>query len=193
MIPKNPYNAVADVTRRSYERTAASTRLTALEAIQSARIARDNMAMRAIMRLASTTREGIQQAQPIYKQARERGIYQTVGDGAYGKITDYGQTDDPDWDSLTAAGKSAIGDIIPGKSMALSRDMEALAAQNGVKIGDDVEVELSDGTVLQRKFDDRTAAVYKGVPLTGRVDLHTPQGQSPYRDARVVAIRPLSP
>lgn len=177
----NPYNAVADVTRRSYERTA-------LEAIQAARLARDNMAMRAIMRLASTTREGIQQAQPIYREAKQNGIFQTVGDGAYGKITDYGQKDDPYLDSLTAAGISSIGRITPGKSVALSRDMEALAKQNGVNIGDEVEIELIDGTVLQKVFNDRTAK-----DLTGRIDLHMPEGQSPYRDARVVAIRPLSP
>ncbi len=195
MTPKNPYNAVSDVVKGAYRAEETRRKITAFEAIQVAQRKRMDMMYAALAMATRPVSYGTESARPIYKQSVESGIYQSsggrLGDGL-GKITDYGQTDDPDWDSLTAAGKSAIGNIIPGKSMALSRDVEAAIAKKGVKIGDEVEVALSDGTVLRRIFDDRTAAVYKGKTLTGRIDLHTPQGQSPYRDARVLDIRPIS-
>ena len=100
----------------------------------------------------------------------------------FGKGTIYGYKGDPFKDSLTMAGWNAIGgQLTPGKSIALSPDLERRARTQGVKIGDTVRIIFSDGTATERVFDDRTMqdkqAIKKfGKPLTGRVDFHTPGG-----------------
>lgn len=103
-----------------------------------------------------------------------------------GRITDYGQKNDPNGDDLTRAGKSAIGQLTP-ESMSVSRDIGAKMLEQGIKIGDRVSVQLADGSTVERVFDDRTAE-----GLTGRIDLYSPGGKSPIRDASVVAINPVS-
>lgn len=103
-----------------------------------------------------------------------------------GVITDYGQKDDPYLDSLTAAGKSAIGNLRED-SLALSPDLEAKMKAAGAKIGTPVKLTLSDGTELVRHWDDRTSD-----KLTGRVDLFSPSGPSPLRGKQVVSITPAT-
>jgi hypothetical protein len=100
----------------------------------------------------------------------------------FGTGTIYGYKKDPYGDSLTRAGWNAIGgQLTPGRSIALSPDLERRARTQGVKIGDTVRIIFSDGTATERVFDDRTMqdeqAIKKfGKPLTGRVDFHTPGG-----------------
>lgn len=114
------------------------------------------------------------------------------------QITDYGQRDDIYGDSLTRAGSNAIGGRLSAQSVALSPDMERMALANGVKIGQPVNIQLSDGRVVQRIFNDRTmqdeqATQKFGRPLTGRVDLYHPaNGPDPLRGASVTSISPAT-
>jgi hypothetical protein len=109
-----------------------------------------------------------------------------AGGGALGKITDYGQADDSTPDPDTKAGRSAIGRLTPD-SMAVSPDIEAKMNQAGIRIGDNVNLKLADGSTITRRFDDRTAKT-----LTGRFDLYSPGGPHPLRDKPVVGFAPAS-
>lgn len=119
---------------------------------------------------------------------------------ALATITDYGQSDDPFGDSLTRAGKSAIGQLT-AQSMAFSPDMEQVARSKGIKIGQPVTLVMDDGQKVTRIWDDRTAqdsdvarGRVKGVssPLRGRADLYSPGGPSPLRGRKVMDILPAS-
>lgn len=104
----------------------------------------------------------------------------------FAKVTDYGQASDPDLDGYTKAGKSAIGNLT-SESMAVSPDVEAKLNAQGINIGSPVSVKLDNGQIVQRVWDDRTSP-----KLSGRVDLYSPSGPSPHRDAKVIGISPSS-
>lgn len=126
------------------------------------------------------------QAQRDYLQSIANGGEPNEG-GAVGKVTDYGQGDDPYLDSNTAKGLNAMGGQLTPASMALSRDLEGQLNAKGLHLGDNVAVTLGDGSQVIRKFDDRTSD-----KLRGRVDLYSPDGPSPLRDKAVVSLDPAA-
>lgn len=114
------------------------------------------------------------------------------------KVTDFGQANDPYRDSNSAKGIGAGGIGEPGNgpaglqggnyllkdySMAVSPDVEAQMKASGIKLGDWVTVQTSDGRTFAKRFDDRTASY-----LSGRVDFYSPVGRAPGLDSSVVAI-----
>lgn len=121
-------------------------------------------------------------------------------DGA--KVTDFGQANDPDKDSnsLKGIGAGGIGEagkgpaglqggnyLLKDYSMAASPDVEAQMRASGIKLGDWVNVQTSDGRTFAKRFDDRTANY-----LTGRVDFYSPVGRAPGLDSSVTTITKAS-
>lgn len=94
-----------------------------------------------------------------------------------GRITRYGYRNDETPDSLTEAGWGAWGNRLRIGSLAVSRDVESLFKQAGVKPRGAVELILSNGQTLTLTWDDRTARSYKGKPLTGRFDIYCPNDE----------------
>jgi hypothetical protein len=77
--------------------------------------------------------------------------------------------------------------------MAISPDIEKQFKEAGIKPKDRVKIVLSDGTQLERVWEDRTMqdkqAIRKfGKPLTGRFDLHFPEGKSPHEKDGVAVV-----
>lgn len=118
------------------------------------------------------------------------------------KVTDYGQSTDPYLDSNTKKGIGANGIGESGKgpaglqggnyllrdySMAASPDVEAQMRASGIRLGDWVNVQTSDGRTFTKRFDDRTANY-----LTGRVDFYSPVGRAPGLDSPVTTITKAS-
>lgn len=113
------------------------------------------------------------------------------------KVTDYGQPTDPylDTNSAKGIGIAGIGEgkgpadlqggnyLLKDYSMAVSPDVEAQMRSNGIKPGDWVTVNTSDGRTLTKRWDDRTSSA-----LAGRVDFYTPVGRAPQLDANVTTI-----
>lgn len=106
---------------------------------------------------------------------------------AMGKVTSYGYSNDETPDSNTQAGKSAIGKLSPN-SLAVSPDVEAKMKDQGIKIGDSVQLHLADGSTVTRIWDDRTAKQYKGKPLMGRFDFYSPNGLASQEGTQVVGF-----
>jgi hypothetical protein len=104
-----------------------------------------------------------------------------------GKVTSYGYKNDESPDSLTKAGKSAIGSLKPD-SLAVSPDVENRLTASGIKIGDKVQLHLADGSSVVRTWDDRTAKEYKGKALSGRFDFYSPSGKSDQEGTHVVGF-----
>jgi len=101
-----------------------------------------------------------------------------------GKITSYNWKGDPYTDSNSRNWIGSFGKISP-IGMAISPDIEKQFREAGIKPKDKVKIVLSDGTEMERIWDNRTMqdkqAIRKfGKPLTGRFDLHYPEGTSPH-------------
>lgn len=102
----------------------------------------------------------------------------------FGKITSYNWKGDPYTDSYSRQWIGSWGKI-SDIGMAVSPDIEKQFREKGIKPKDRVKITLSDGTELERIWDNRTMqdkqAIRKfGKPLTGRFDLHHPYGSSPH-------------
>jgi hypothetical protein len=101
-----------------------------------------------------------------------------------GKITSYNWQGDPYTDTNSRNWIGSFGKISP-QGMAISPDIEKQFREAGIKPKDKVKIVLSDGTEMERVWDNRTMqdkqAIRKfGKPLTGRFDLHFPEGKSPH-------------
>ena len=101
-----------------------------------------------------------------------------------GKITSYNWQGDPYTDTNSRNLIGSFGKITP-EGMAISPDIEKQFKEAGIKPKDRVKITLSDGTEMERVWEDRTMqdkqAIRKfGKPLTGRFDLHYPDGKSPH-------------
>lgn len=109
-----------------------------------------------------------------------------------GKITSYNWKGDPYTDSNSRQWIGSWGKISE-IGMAVSPDVEKQFREAGIKPKDKVAITLSDGTQLERIWDNRTMqdkqAIRKfGKPLTGRFDLHHPYGTSPYEKDGVAVV-----
>ena len=101
-----------------------------------------------------------------------------------GKITSYNWKGDPYTDSNSRNWIGSWGKI-SALGMAVSPDIEKQFREAGIKPKDKVKIVLSDGTEMERIWDNRTMqdkqAIRKfGKPLTGRFDLHFPEGTKPH-------------
>ena len=109
-----------------------------------------------------------------------------------GKITSYNWKGDPYTDSNSRKWIGSWGKISE-IGMAVSPDVEKQFREQGIKPKDKVKIVLSDGTELERIWDNRTMqdkqAIRKfGKPLTGRFDLHHPYGSSPHEKDGVSVV-----
>jgi hypothetical protein len=109
-----------------------------------------------------------------------------------GKITSYNWKGDPYTDSNSRNWIGSWGKISP-IGMAISPDVEKQFREAGIKPKDKVKIVLSDGTELERIWDNRTMqdkqAIRKfGKPLTGRFDLHFPEGKAPHEKDGVAVV-----
>lgn len=114
-----------------------------------------------------------------------------------GKITSYNWKGDPYTDTNSRNMVGSFGKL-SNEGMAISPDIEKKFREAGIKPKDKVEITLSDGTNLVRKWEDRTMqdkqAIKKyGKPLTGRFDLNFPEGNKPHEKdgIQVVGFRKL--
>ena len=109
-----------------------------------------------------------------------------------GKITSYNWKGDPYTDSYSRKWIGSFGKI-SDIGMAVSPDVEKQFREQGIKPKDKVKIVLSDGTEMERIWDNRTMqdkqAIRKfGKPLTGRFDLHHPYGSSPHEKDGVSVV-----
>ena len=116
-----------------------------------------------------------------------------------GKVTSYGYQSDPLGDSASL-GKGAFkkptgawGNELSADSLAVSPDVERSFKAAGIKEGDYVNLRLANGSVVRRKWDDRTmqdedATKKFGKPLTGRFDFYSPDGVSKLDGNQVVGF-----
>ena len=109
-----------------------------------------------------------------------------------GKITSYNWKGDPYTDSYSRQWIGSWGKISE-IGMAVSPDIEKQFREQGIKPKDKVKIVLSDGTQLERIWDNRTMqdkqAIRKfGKPLTGRFDLHYPEGTKPHEKDGVAVV-----
>jgi proteasome lid subunit RPN8/RPN11 len=115
---------------------------------------------------------------------------------AIGKVTDYGQANDPwrDTNSLNRIG--AWDNPLTDTSLAVSPDIEQQFRKAGIAPNQPVKLLLADGSEIVRTWDDRTAtdrqAAELGLkPLRGRFDFFSPQGPHEKRDVRVIGFTTL--
>lgn len=80
------------------------------------------------------------------------------------------------------AGKTNDAKLVPNKDFALSPDLEEQFKAQGFKLRDTVTLTLDDGTTHTGRWMDRTAKEFQGKPLSGRVDIYSPDGDSPLKD-----------
>lgn len=109
-----------------------------------------------------------------------------------GKITSYNWQGDPYTDTNSRNRIGSFGKI-SDEGMAISPDIEKQFKEAGIKPKDRVKITLSDGTEMERIWDNRTMqdkqAIRKfGKPLTGRFDLHFPEGKSPHKKDGVAVV-----
>lgn len=109
-----------------------------------------------------------------------------------GTITSYNWRGDPYSDSQSRAMIGSFGKLTP-EGMAVSPDIERQFKEAGIKPKDRIQLTLSDGTVMERTWEDRTMqdkqAIRKfGKPLTGRFDLNFPQGKAPHEKSGVAVV-----
>lgn len=109
-----------------------------------------------------------------------------------GKITSYNWKGDPYSDTNS---RNMIGSFgkLSNNGMAISPDIEKQFRAAGIKPKDKVKITLSDGTELERIWDNRTMqdkqAIRKfGKPLTGRFDLNFPEGNKPHEKDGVTVV-----
>ena len=81
--------------------------------------------------------------------------------------------------------KGAWNNTLSNQGLAVSPDIEKQFKEAGIKPKDKVKITLSDGTELERIWEDRTmqdkqAIKTFGKPLRGRFDLHMPQSIGPH-------------
>lgn len=86
----------------------------------------------------------------------------------------------------------SFGKITP-EGMAVSPDIEKRFREGGIKPKARIQLTLSDGTVMERIWEDRTMqdkqAIKKfGKPLTGRFDLNYPEGNKPHEKSGVAVV-----
>jgi hypothetical protein len=109
-----------------------------------------------------------------------------------GKITSYNWKGDPYTDTNSRNWIGSWGKINE-IGMAVSPDIEKQFREAGIKPKDKVMITLSDGTQLERVWDNRTMqdkqAIKKyGKPLKGRFDLHHPYGDKPHEKDGVSVV-----
>jgi hypothetical protein len=98
-----------------------------------------------------------------------------------GKVTSYGYKTDPWKDNASMKRVGAWNNTLDENSLAISPDIQAQFKASGIKQGDWVELELSDGSTVRRQYSDHTAtdeqAKKLGLPpLRGRFDFFSPSG-----------------
>ena len=131
------------------------------------------------------------QSSPIQNEQLEPMKPQTP-QNPIGKITSYNFKGDKYSDSNSRNWIGSWGKLSE-VGMAVSPDVEKQFREAGIKPKDKVMVVLSDGTELERIWDNRTMqdkqAIRKfGKPLTGRFDLHHPTGTSPHEKDGVAVV-----
>lgn len=109
-----------------------------------------------------------------------------------GKITSYNWQGDKYTDSYSREGMGSWGKVATN-GMAISPDIEKQFREAGIKPKDKVKITLSDGTELERVWDNRTmqdkqAIKMFGKPLTGRFDLHYPEGKAPHEKDGIAVV-----
>ena len=109
-----------------------------------------------------------------------------------GTITSYNWKGDPYSDSQSRAMIGSFGKLTE-QGMAVSPDIERQFKEAGIKPKDRIQLTLSDGTVMERTWEDRTMqdkqAIRKfGKPLTGRFDLNFPQGTKPHEKDGIAVV-----
>lgn len=134
------------------------------------------------------------------------GSTEGSGEGLLGKVTSYGYASDPHGDTASlGTGKfkfptGAWNNRLTASSLAISPDVEAAFKAAGIGKGDPVQLKLSNGQVITRTWDDRTAqdedvlsGRIKGVtkPLRGRFDLYSPGGQHEFDGVAVTGFAPV--
>lgn len=80
------------------------------------------------------------------------------------------------------AGKTNDAKLVPNKDFALSPDLEEQFVAQGFKLRDTVTLTMDDGTTHTGRWMDRTAKEFQGKTLSGRVDIYSPDGDSPLKD-----------
>lgn len=125
------------------------------------------------------------------------------GEALLGKITSYGYASDPHKDSASL-GTGVYAKLGPTgawdnrlreTSLAVSPDIEAAFKAAGISKGDSVALQLANGNIVNRTWDDRTMqdadAIQKfGKPLRGRFDLYSPSGVDSRDGTQVTGFRP---
>lgn len=111
------------------------------------------------------------------------------------KVTSFGYAADAWKDSNSLKGIGAFGeqDLMTDGDVAVSPDVEAALTAANIRPKDKVRVKLSDGTVHEGRWMDRTAndeqAKKLGLPaLRGRIDLFSPKGKHPKDGVTVLGI-----
>ena len=97
------------------------------------------------------------------------------------KVTSYGYKADPWKDNASMKRVGGWNNTLDENSLAISPDIQAQFKASGIKRGDWVELELSDGSTVRRQYSDHTAtdeqAKKLGLPpLRGRFDFFSPSG-----------------
>ena len=80
-----------------------------------------------------------------------------------GTVDSYGLPADPLLNSRIEQGLSTSNTKLDDYSMAVSDDVSRLFDNKGIAKGDYVQMTLSDGTKIVRRYDDALPAVYDGV------------------------------
>lgn len=80
------------------------------------------------------------------------------------------------------AGRPSKAKLIANQDFALSPDLEDQLKKQGFKMRDTVTLTMEDGTTHTGRWMDRTAKEFEGKPLSGRVDIYSPNADSPLKD-----------
>jgi hypothetical protein len=80
--------------------------------------------------------------------------------------------------------------------MAVSPDIQQQFQSQGIKLGDKVELKLSDGSTVARRYDDHTASDQEAQklglkPLRGRFDLRSVSGAHQKTGVAVLGFQKL--
>lgn len=80
------------------------------------------------------------------------------------------------------AGKNNDAKLVANKDFALSPDLEEQARAAGFNLRDTMTMTMEDGSTHTGRWMDRTAKEFQGKTLSGRVDIYSPDGDSPVKD-----------
>ena len=80
------------------------------------------------------------------------------------------------------AGKTNDAKLVANKDFALSPDLEEQARAAGFNLRDTMTMTMEDGSTHTGRWMDRTAKEFQGKTLSGRVDVYSPNGDSPVKD-----------